>query len=246
MPHVVREIIARFRPHDAGRHAGDPGLAPLFCGRSAAVGRRRVLGLAALGAGFVAATAASAQDADAGGPVASVQRLVAALLAAMKAGQGASFRRRFDMLAPVIERTFDLGTVLAYSVGPPWAALPAEQKQALALAFRRYTVATYAANFNSYNGQHFDVLPTVRAVGNGEQIVDTRIVRANGSSEAIDYVMRHDPDGWKAVDVLTGGGISRVAVQRADFSRLLSGGGAPALTAALQRKVAKLSDGALA
>jgi hypothetical protein len=47
------------------------------------------------------------------------------------------------------------------------------------------------------------------------------------------------------LDVLIAG-ISRVAVQHSNFGTLPSRGGAPALTTALQRKVAALSDGALA
>ena len=43
------------------------------------------------------------------------------------------------------------------------------------------------------------------------------------------------------MDVLMDGSISRVAVQRSDFRSLLSSGGAPALVAGLQHKVANLS-----
>jgi phospholipid transport system substrate-binding protein len=49
--------------------------------------------------------------------------------------------------------------------------------------------------------------------------------------------------GWQAVDVLTDGSISRVAVQRSDFRGLLMAGGVPALTKGLEHKVALLSGG---
>ena len=58
--------------------------------------------------------------------------------------------------------------------------------------------------------------------------------------------MRQTAAGWKAIDVLANGAISRVAVQRSDFRSLLSQGGGPALVGSLQRKVADLSSGALA
>jgi phospholipid transport system substrate-binding protein len=48
------------------------------------------------------------------------------------------------------------------------------------------------------------------------------------------------------VDVLAGGSISRVAVQRSDVRRLLESGGGDALLASLQRKTADLSGGNLA
>ncbi|MGH7191895.1 MAG: hypothetical protein ACREF0_22195 [Acetobacteraceae bacterium] len=47
------------------------------------------------------------------------------------------------------------------------------------------------------------------------------------------------------MDVLLDGTISQVAVQRSDFQSFLTSGGAPALVAALHKKVASLSGGAL-
>jgi phospholipid transport system substrate-binding protein len=58
--------------------------------------------------------------------------------------------------------------------------------------------------------------------------------------------MKKTPFGWKIVDVLAGGSISRVAVQRSDFRGLLASGGGDALLASLQRKTADLSGGNLA
>ena len=179
-------------------------------------------------------------------PGAPVQQLDDALLAAMKTGPGTPFAERYHALSPVVEQVFDLDAVLARSVGPSWASMPPAQQAALAAAFRRYTVSSYLANFNSYNGQSFQVLPDVRQVGDGQVVVQSRLLRTSGSPVALDYVMSRGPGGWRAVDVLTNGTISRVAVQRSDFRELLSSGGVPALTASLQQKVASLSGGMLA
>ena len=207
-------------------------------------GRRDLLRLAAIG--FVAAIplrTASAQTTGDGSATVPVQQLDDALLAAMKAGGSAPFDNRYRALVPVIERVFDLDAVLAASIGLSWATLPAAQQAALATAFRRYTVSSYATSFNSYNGQSFEVSPSVRALGNGEVVVNSRLRRADGSSVTLDYVMLRGPAGWQAVDVLTDGSISRVAVQRSDFRGLLSSGGTPALVAGLEHKVANLSGG---
>ena len=183
-----------------------------------------------------------AQGADA--PTAPIQGLNQALLASMRAGN-APFPQRFAALAPVIEQAFNLDDILARSVGLSWAALPPDQKSALAAAFRRYTVSSYLANFNKYNGQSFQVLDT-RPVGNGQVVVRTRLVLPNESPVDLDYVVNPGPRGWQVVDVLLNGSISRVAVQRSDFRQLLNSGGVPALTASLERKVASLSGGMLA
>jgi len=208
-------------------------------------GRRELLALAS--AALLAAAVASApgaQAADTRGAAAPVAQLDNALLAVMKAGsRGASFAARYAALRPVIERVFDLESVLAASVGFSWPTLSAPQKRALMAAFSRYTVATYIANFDSYNGQNFEVIPGVREVGNGEIVVRTRLHRRDRSPVMLAYVMRQGPAGWQAVDVLTDDSISRVAVQRSDFQELLASGGVPALAAGLERKAASLSDG---
>jgi hypothetical protein len=56
-------------------------------------------------------------------------------------------------------------------------------------------------------------------------------------------VMRQSPLGWKIVDVLSAGSISRVAEQRSDFRHIMSRGGGDALLANLQRKASELSGG---
>lgn len=198
---------------------------------------RLALGSAALSLGSVRAVAAS----EVTGPV---EQLHAGLSAIMKAGRAASFRQRYEMIAPVIGRTFDLDTILRQAVGPRWASLPADQRAALEDAFRRYTAASYVANFDSDAGQRFEVVPAVRPVGS-DRVVETRIVTASGRMHALDYVMRQETGGWRVVDVLAEGSISRVAAQRAEMRSVLADGGGPALLVSLRQKTAELSGGIL-
>ena len=53
------------------------------------------------------------------------------------------------------------------------------------------------------------------------------------------YVALTGPEGWRIVDVLADGAVSRVAVQRSDFRQLIRQGGAPALGQSLSDKFAK-------
>jgi phospholipid transport system substrate-binding protein len=200
---------------------------------------RRTLLAAALLAGAGIPTAARAVDAAA--VVAPIQRLCDGLLSIMHQGKTAPFTQRFDLLSPVIEHAFDLETILQVSVGPPWATLPDDQKTMLESAFRRYTVASYVNSFDNYTGQRFEVSPQLRDLPNGEELVSTRIVPRSGDAHTLDYVMRQDSQGWRAVDVLLDGTISRVAVQRSDFRSLLNRGGAEALAKSLMEKTADLS-----
>ncbi len=181
---------------------------------------RRLLLAACFGA-LVAPWVARAQPApDFATVSAPVAALNAGLLAVMKAGSASTpFPQRYAMLAPSLT--------------------PAQREQLLPV-FREYTVASYVANFNSYGGEQFRILPGLRAVGS-EQVVATEIITQDGKTRRIDYVMINSGSGWRVVDVLLDGTISQVAVQRSDFHALLASGGASALINGLKRKVATLS-----
>ena len=204
-------------------------------------GRRIFLAgsLAAVGAALVAPAARAAGEAPA---VAPISALYAGLLTVMKEGHATPFPQRFATLAPMVDRAFDLPGILRTSVGLLWPGLPQAQKARLQTVFRSFTIATYAANFDSYSGERFTVAPALRAVG-AERVVETHIVPASGGPTRIDYVMRPEAGAWKAVDVLLDGTISRVAVQRSDFRSALADGDASRLIALLARKTAQLSGG---
>jgi phospholipid transport system substrate-binding protein len=139
---------------------------------------------------------------------------------------------------------FDLETVLRVSIGLRWDSIAPEEKVRLLQVYQRFTVATYVANFNRYDGEQFQILPGAREDG-PNRIVGTEIVSPDGQHLRLDYVMRDDNGTWRAVDVLLEGSISRVAVQRSDFRKILTSGDVDALITSLRRKIADLSDGAL-
>ena len=204
--------------------------------------RRSLLGMVMIAAAPLSRRAlAETAAADA---ISTIEHFNGALLAAMKSGMRTDFSRRFQALAPEVDQAFDLSAVLSVSVGPTWASLSPDQQSRLLDAFRRYTVASYVANFDSYAGQDFTVSPDTRSLGVDRVVVQSRIAKISGDPTELDYVLKRTPSGWKVVDVLAGGSISRVAVQRSDFRRILSNGG-DALLASLQRKTFDLSDGRL-
>lgn len=211
-------------------------------GRKLSLTRRSTLTLALLAALPLPVPAPA--NSTGSGPAAPIEALYAALERLMHQGSSRPFIARFKEIAPVIERVFDLPYVLKLSVGLPWNGLDAATRARLLKAFRDFTIATYVANFDSYDGQKFEVLPQQRKVG-ADRIVDTRIIRSNGEKVTLDYVMRQKGQTWQAVDVLADGTISRVATQRSDFRATLMHGGADALIAKLKQKTAELSGGAV-
>jgi len=175
-----------------------------------------------------------------------VDTLDQALIATMKAGSAnASFKSRYDALAPVVRETFNLPVILQNSVGFRWSTVPADQQKQLGTLFEQFTVASYVNGFSGYGGQTIQLLPAERDVG-ASRVVETQIVPADGSAPTrLDYVMTPGAEGWQATDVLLNGTISKVAVQESDFSSLVTAGDATQLIAALKAKVAALSGGAL-
>ena len=124
--------------------------------------RRSLLGMAVI-ATMPLSRRAPAETAPADA-TSTIKRFNGALLAAMKSGGRTDFSRRFQALAPEVDQAFDLSAVLSVSVGPTWASLSPDQQSRLLDAFRRYTVASYVANFDSYAGQHFTVSPDTRSL----------------------------------------------------------------------------------
>jgi phospholipid transport system substrate-binding protein len=205
--------------------------------------RRSVLGLAFASMALFASGASTARAQST--PQAAIQQvndLYTALLFAMRSG--GSFQQRFDRLAPVIDRVFDLNTILQVSVGLRWSTLDEASRRALFTVFRAFTVASYTANFDKDSGEKFEVVPQTRGSG-ADLIVQSKLIASNGEPIRIDYVMRASPTMWRVVDVLLDGSISRVAVQRSDFRALLASGDPGQLIASLRKKVAELSGGTI-
>lgn len=166
-----------------------------------------------------------------------IDSLDTALLASMKAGSTLTTAERYRQLEPVIGSTFDLPLMTAFAVGSAWANFSSEEHQALIAAFTRLTIASYAHNFTSFDGERFEIQPDV-AVRGADKIVQTRLVSPHGAPVNLTYRMRESAGSWKIIDVYYGA-ISQLTTRRADFAAPIASGGAAGLIAHLN----SLSDG---
>jgi phospholipid transport system substrate-binding protein len=207
---------------------------------------RRVLLAAVCGAaaGLRLARAEAQSQAGSASPTAPIVTLNAALIEIMKAGDSTPFATRYNILAPAVDQVFDLSRIISVSVGSYWSSLPAAQQEKLRQVFRSFIIANYVSNFHTYSGDVAAVSPSTRAVG-ALQVVASTFSKPSGDVLRIDYVMGQTANGWQVEDILLDGTISRVAVQRSDFSSLLSQGDATQLIASLEQKVSTLSGGAI-
>jgi len=169
--------------------------------------------------------------------VAPVQSFYDTLLSTMKQGKQLGVKGRYEKLKPVIEQAFDLPGMTRLSVGPAWNTMAEADQKALIAALSRYTVASYASNFKSFEGEKFAVEPASTARG-ADKVVNSKLV---AGSEVIpfSYRMRQSGTSWKVIDIYLAGFVSQIAKQRSDFAATVQAGGAQAL----EKKLNALSDG---
>ena len=170
--------------------------------------------------------------------VAQIQSFYDALTASMKSG--GTTKSRFDKLKPAVERAFDLQTMTETAVGPSWASASDADKKALVDAFTRMTVADYAKNFDSYDGEKFTVEPAPVVRGSDHFVKST--MKTSKESVAFNYRMHQVGSDWKVTDVLLAGNISQMAEKRSDFASTLSSSGPQGLA----KRINALADQMLA
>ena len=170
-----------------------------------------------------------------------IQTFYNALLDTMKKGPQLGMQGRFQALEPAVDATFDIPAMIQFIVGPGWSGMKDSDKTNLIAAFRRMTVANYAANFARYDGEQFNVDPSVQQRG-PDKIVQTTLAPKGDRPVPLIYRMRESPgSGWKVIDVFLNGYVSELATRRSDFAATLAGGGAAGLVA----KMNQISDGLL-
>jgi phospholipid transport system substrate-binding protein len=176
------------------------------------------------------------------GPAQAINNLNAKLLATMKQADQLGVQGRYDALAPVLEKTYDIASMSRVAVGQSWASLQPAQQKAITDAFTRMMVATYAKRFDGFSGETFKIVE-ITDRGPDEKMVKTVIVQSNGKPVALNYRMHKMGTQWRVVDVYLDGTISELATRRAEFTSILRSGGAEALIASLRRQGDKLLSG---
>jgi phospholipid transport system substrate-binding protein len=171
-------------------------------------------------------------------PTAVVGQFNDSLLAAMAQGGKLGYRRRYDILAGVVDATFDLSLMTRMAVGPEWVRLPESQQQRITDAFRRFITAIFAERFDDYAGEKFEIQGG-RPMGTGT-LVENQLVSPSGERVQINYLMHETPEGWRAVDIYLNGTISELAVHRSEFTAIMKRSGAEGLILTLERKTQNL------
>jgi len=187
--------------------------------------------------GVVAADPAWAADS----PRDSIVKFYDVLLDVMKTGKQLGFKGREERLTPVIDATFDMREMTRLTLGAAAKSLSPDQFAQLVDAFRRYTIASYADNFDDYNGESFVVGEARQTVG-GATVVPSRLVLTGANPPvSLDYVMRENDGRWGITDILAEGSVSQVAMRRSEFVSLLRREGYDSLLKTIESKTSALA-----
>lgn len=197
---------------------------------------RRLILMMGAAASLSAPALAQAQASD---PAAiRVGAFYATLLETMKAGKSAGLAGRLQRLTPAVQQSFNLPIMAQFATGDAWTRMTPAERASVTAAFARYTVSSYAHNFDSFTGQKFVVDPAVQTRG-PDKLVKTQIVSAGDSPVNLNYRMRQYGGAWKVIDIYYNN-ISQLTTQRSDFASTLKGGGASALVTKLDSLTMKL------
>ena len=129
--------------------------------------------------------------------------------------------------------------VRALGVGSMGAVYEAQHTELIG-AFKRYTTANYAHNFDSYNGQKF-VIDKVETRG-PDKLVRTQLIGGKQTAN-LTYRMRQSGGTWKVIDVYYNNTVSSLLGQRSEYASTLKTGGATALVKKLNNHADELLTG---
>jgi phospholipid transport system substrate-binding protein len=169
---------------------------------------------------MLAATPAIVHAAEAGDTAGRMSGYNDAVIGIMKAKP--ALPARADRFEAVVKAYYDMPTIAGLVAGPAWASAPAADKAEAITALTRHSAVSLARNFTSYSGERFVVDPKVVERG------PDRVVKVTINSDILYYRMRQSAGQWKIVDVISGG-VSQLALQRADLTTTIQKGGLQAM-----------------
>ena len=172
-------------------------------------------------------------------PTAVIERLHQSLIETMKDAQKLGIGGRYNQLQPILEKSFDFERMIAIAAGSYWTSADEAQRRRLLDAFTELSITTYAARFNAFSGESFDMLGQ-RQGPRDTTLVDTRLNRTDGPPVPITYVMAERDGEWRIIDVLLDKSISELAVRRSEYNQVLRTSGTEGLSETLDEKTAQL------
>ncbi len=170
-----------------------------------------------------------------------VEGLNTTLLSIMQSAETLGYQGRYERLDEPLRQSFDFAFMTKIAVGRAWNDFDKEQRQQLIERFTKMSVATFAARFDGYSGEYFEIVGQ-KSGRKDTIIVDDRIIRPKDPPVGLNFVLKEQSDEaadeeWRIIDVMLDGKFSELARQRAEFSAVLKRGGYDELISALDERI---------
>ncbi len=181
----------------------------------------------------------AAQNADA---IATVYNLHSALLDIMQNAGRLGFAGRRDRIAPVVHKSLDLPFITRFAIGRYWADLGTAERDSIVEVFSRWTVAHYAARFNGYSGEQFELV-SAESSRRGRELVRTVLELSGDPADnvTLDYLLHENDGTWRIINVIANG-VSDLSLKRADYGAVIKAQGLDALIAKLENQISDLAS----
>ncbi len=170
-----------------------------------------------------------------------IGRLNAALIEVMQEADELGFEGRYDRLAPVLTEVFNFPRMARISVGRHWRKLDMAQRERLVATFGNMSIATFAARFDGYSGERFEVLGEEPAPRKAI-LVRNHLVKNDGDAVAINYLLKSAKGRWRVVDVFLDAIYSELAMKRSEYGSVIKNEGFEELIRRLEEKIADLAE----
>jgi len=185
-----------------------------------------------------ALTVARAHVAPAADASSVVTELLSSAIGALNNKQ-LTARDRAHLFQSLLDQDFDMPRISRFVLGPYWEKASDDERQAFIGLFEQWIVSSYSEGLDGYDGETIKV--TGSRPGNGNtMVVSSQVVdRAGTTGPKLDWVLRHDNDSFKIINVSVEG-MSLVMIERAQIVAVVErhGGTVNGANSALQERLA--------
>jgi len=138
-------------------------------------------------------------------------------------------------LSDLFLTSVDTKWIAKFAIGKYWNDATEAQRAKYMEMHKKFLLSGYVPKFREYNNQQIKILKS-SAAEDGEYLVETRIISADGADVSVSYKVRKSDGGKYMVFDVIAEGVSLITTERADFASILSRDGIDALIEKLGQK----------
>jgi phospholipid transport system substrate-binding protein len=170
----------------------------------------------------------------------TVDRLNDTLIEVMKDSKKLGYQGRYKKLEPVVKESFEFEAVSQIALGGHWKKLDKQQKTAFVEKLTELSIATYAAQFNSYGGEAFKY-DSNQDLKNDRLLIRYFLTSPNDKPIKFEYMVNELNGQWRIINIIVDG-ISDLALKKAQYTSVIDREGFDSLLNKLSQKIADYAN----